>query len=107
MNTPDADRIALLIERVQAHDAHAIKLFSIAAEKAGVVRDARVVLAQNENEKHTMLGWSEIPDGARLTRLRAELEIHVEALRRATDDWQRAEKIAKDAASDLEAARKA
>jgi hypothetical protein len=101
MSKPTAERLALLTERLAMHDAHAIKLFRIAAEKAGVVRDARAILAQNEREKTTMLGWSEIPDGARLTRLRAELEVHVESLRRATDDWRQAEAIAKDAAKDL------
>lgn len=101
MTQPNADRIALLTERVAAHDAHAIKLFRIAAEKAAALRDERTILAQNETEKTTMLGWSEVPDGARLNRLRAELEIHVESLRRATDDWRQAERIAKEAAKDL------
>lgn len=101
MTQPNADRVALLTERLAMHDAHAIKLFRIAAEKAAAVRDHRAILEQNEREKTTMLGWSEIPDGARLTRLRDELEVHVQSLRRATDDWRQAETIAKAAAQDL------
>lgn len=93
-------RLAILRERVVMHDAHARALWDVAMDKAATLRDARAILAQNEREKETMIGWSQVPDGARLARLTAELPIHVEALRRATDDWMAAEAIAKAAAQD-------
>lgn len=110
---PTAARVALLTERVMAHDAHAYALFQIAADASaelGETRKAaeaqRTIVASAERATE----WSgnkkkirdrEILEGDKLEKLYAALAAITSRTRAATEDWLAAEKIAKAAAQDL------
>ena len=118
-NIPTQVRVALLTERVMAHDANAYALFQIAAEASAELGDTRrAVEAQRtivaNAERATE--WSgnkkkirdrEILEGDKLMKLYASLEAITARSRAATEDWLAAEKIAKEAAQDLADATKA
>ena len=116
---PTLVRVALLTERVKAHDAHAFALFQIAAETAMELGDARraadaqrIILANAERSTE----WSgnkrkqrdrEILESDKLDKLNAVVAEITAKARAAADDWMAAEKIAKAAAQDLADAGKA
>lgn len=116
---PTAARIALLTERVTAHDAHAYALFQIAAEASAELGETRksveaqrTIVASAERATE----WSgnkkkirdrEILEGDKLMKLYAALDAVTIRARAATEDWLAAEKIAKAAAQDLADAKKA
>lgn len=116
---PTHVRVALLTERVMAHDSHAYALFQIAAEASIELGDARraaeaqrTVVANAERATE----WSgnkkkirdrEILESDKLNKLYAALESITSRTRAATEDWLAAETVAKAAAQDLAKASKA
>ena len=114
---PNHVRVALLTERVMAHDAHAFALFQVAAELAMELGDARRAAdAQRTTcaNAERATEWSgnkrkirdrEIQETDKLDKLNAALGALKIRARAAADDWMAAEKIAKAAAQDLADAR--